>query len=247
MGLVPGYQFRPQVLPTLFCLGIVGLFGSLGSWQIRRLAESEARLSEFLEHISEAPLDAAVAPPDFADRRVEITGTPRWDRVMLVMGKYMFGQPGMQVIVPVVSKETSVLVFVGWIPQDEGEMVLKNEMAIPGERHYSGLARTFPVPAERHWSFPAEMGYQKRWGELDPLAMAKEAGVPARDWLLVDGEPSMGDDDISDRVPPISGWRATLYAPPHLNYAITWCSLAALVSVLWFTISFRKQQDSNAG
>lgn len=191
-----------------------------------------------MAHIAEPPIAAADAPPDVADRQVVVEGIPQWDRVMLVVGKYMFGQPGYQVILPVTSNGEGFLVDIGWIPADEADLILQNERAIVGVRHYAGLARQIAASGERRWFFPVEQGYQRRWGDVEPVAMSREAHIKERSWVLVDGKPLAAEEEIQNRVPPISGWRAVLELPPHLNYAITWFSLAILVCVLWVVISF---------
>jgi cytochrome oxidase assembly protein ShyY1 len=102
----------------------------------------------------------------------------------------------------------------------------------------------YAEPTARRWSFPKEGGYQRTWGDIEAAEMAAEVGVPARPWILVDGDPVMGDDDVADRTPPISGWRAHLDAPPHFDYAVTWYSLATVVTVMWLSVSFRREASA---
>lgn len=159
---------------------------------------------------------------------------------MWVAGKQMFQQPGYQLILPVKTLERVVLVDIGWVPQDEAAAIVQLEQAVPGERRYEGLVRAFKASPRSRAAFPKEQGFQRLWAERDPLQMFAELGEKPVDWLLTDGAGLAMDAPILDRVPPISGWRAEPYAPPHLHYAITWFSLFGLMFVLWLTLCFQK-------
>ena len=216
------------------------MFFSLGRWQQRRLGEAEDYRREFQARIAEAPFDVAHPPADPQDRQGWVQGTPDWDHLMWVAGKQMFLQAGFQLILPVKTGERTVLVDIGWVPQDEADAIVANERAVPGDRRYQGLVRTFPKNARSRAEFEEEGGFQRLWAERDPPEMLAELGVPAVDWLLVDGEGLGAEEPIRDRIPPVSGWRAEPYAPPHLHYAITWFSLFGLMFFLWLSLCFRK-------
>ncbi len=216
------------------------MFFSLGRWQWRRLADAEDYRRVFQARIAEPPVDLAHSPADPTDRQGSIQGTPDWDRLMWVAGKQMFLQAGYQLILPVTTGDITVLVDIGWVPQDEAEAIVANERVVPGERRYQGLVRSFPKHPRSRAEFAEENGFQRLWAERDPPEMLAELGRPPVDWLLVDGEGLAAQEEIRDRIPPVSGWRAEPYAPPHLHYAITWFSLFGLMFFLWLSLCFRK-------
>lgn len=216
------------------------LFFSLGRWQWRRLGEAEEYRRVFQARIAEPAFDLAHPPADPLDRRGWIQGTPDWDHLMWVAGKQMFLQSGYQLILPVKTGEATVLVDIGWVPQDEADAIVANERAVPGERRYEGLVRSFPKNQRSRAEFAEENGFQRLWAERDPPEMLAELGLPKADWLLVDGQGLAAEEEIRDRIPPVSGWRAEPYAPPHLHYAITWFSLFGLMFFLWLSLCFRK-------
>jgi cytochrome oxidase assembly protein ShyY1 len=235
-------RFQPPLVPTLVAVGLFFLFASLCRWQVLRLGESALEKERFLEKLQEPAFDVSSPPADMDGRQAEALGTIDWEHHLLLAGKYLFGQPGYQLIVPLHHAGGCSLVDMGWIPDDEAEQILKNERALPSERRFSGLVRRLPSEPEASGSFPLENGYQRRWARYAPEAMATAAGcLPAQDWLLIEGEGLAEQDPIKDRIPPIGGWRAVPQQIPHREYAITWGSLAILIVILWCTLSFHRK------
>lgn len=155
---------------------------------------------------------------------------------MLLSGKYMWGQPGERVIVPLrLEGGGEVLVDVGWVPLDEGEAIIAKEAAIPAPRTYSGQARTYKEDAAPRGEFPLD---GRKWRALSPVAMG---GFPA--WVVTEGEGLSADAEIPDREPPIGGWRTEPNQRPHGEYAFTWFGLASTLLLVWATSAFRRVGD----
>jgi surfeit locus 1 family protein len=234
------YRFRPSLVPTLFvALGLL-LLCSLGSWQLRRRAEAVEERDRYYTRLAEPPFDVAAAPPDADLRRATVTGTPDWDHHLLVHGKYMWMQPGYQVIVPVAFAGGAVLVDAGWVPQDEWALILERERAAGGTRSYAGLARAWVEDPQAAGTFPVVDGYQRDWRAVSPIAMGRAAGVEVPGWVLVDGEGIGPEAEIPDREPPIGGWRTEPQERPHGQYAFTWFSLAVCLLGMWGSASTRR-------
>lgn len=243
------YRFQPRLVPTLFVLAGLGILLSLGSWQLRRRAEAAGERERYAARLAEAPFDAARPPEDADLHRARLVGAPDWDRLMLIHGKYMWGKPGFQLVVPVrvegqASGDASawewILVDVGWVPGDEWEQVVAHERTVGTERHYEGIARVYQETSGATGAYPVAGGYQRDWRAVSPLAMGQAIGRAVAPWVLVEGEGLTTDAAISDRVPPVSGWRTELQQRPHGEYAFTWFSLAVTLVLVWASASTRR-------
>jgi cytochrome oxidase assembly protein ShyY1 len=222
-------------------LGVL-LLGNLGAWQIRRMGEARLERERYAARLAEPAFDVLAPPADPDLHRGKLVGMPDWDHYVLQAGKYMWGQIGYQLIVPVHGSGGTVLVDVGWVPADEVELVVSKERAVPGERTYEGLVRVVAEDPDARGAFAPEGGYQRRWRALSPHAMAPGVDVPS--FVLVDGEGIDADADIPDRELPVSGWRTEPQQRPHGEYAFTWFSLMITLVLVWISASFRKEEDA---
>jgi surfeit locus 1 family protein len=237
------WRFRPARGPTIFAVLGVALLCSLGSWQLRRRAEAREQRAVGELRLAEAPFDAARPPADPDWRRASVTGTPRWDRLMVLPSRYMWMQPGQQWILPVeLSGGGFVLVNVGWVPDDESEPILARERAVPSPRTYAGLARVPPPAPQARAEGTDPAGYPRRWRAVAPAAMGEALGMAFPPFVLGDGEGLAEAAEVKDREPPIGGWRTTLPERPHGQYALTWFSLAATLVGVWASVSVRREQ-----
>jgi cytochrome oxidase assembly protein ShyY1 len=232
------YRFRPRLLPTLGVVAGVVFLGNLGAWQLRRRAEAAEERVRYAERLAEPAFDVFTPPADADLRRARVSGVPDWDHHVLLAGKYMWGQIGYQLVVPVHGAGGVVMVDVGWVPADEVEPIVARERGEPSPRAYEGLLRAEPEVPDAAGTFAPEGGYQRRWRAMSPRAMAQGADVPA--YVLFDGEGISGDADIPDRVPPIGGWRTEPVQRPHGEYAFTWFSLMTTLILVWGSASFRR-------
>ena len=181
------------------------------------------------------PAFDASRPPDAPElRRVQASGTPDWDHVQRILGRYMWTQPGVQLLVPLTIEGGHVLVDVGWVPEDEADAIIQRERAAGKERTYSGIARPFTDDPDA----ALQGGEPGEWRAVSPPAIGRELGITLPDWVVVDGEGLGADADIPDRVPPISGWRMVPVQRPHGEYAFTWFGLGMSLCLVWLSMSF---------
>lgn len=236
------YRFRPRAGPTIGVALGVAILVSLGSWQLRRLDEAAVARVRFAERLAEPPFDAYAPPADPDLRRARASGVPDWDHHVLLAGKYMWGEAGYHLLVPVRAVRGVSLVNTGWVPSDEIELVVARERTIEGERTYEGLARVFPEDATAKGTFPPVDGFQRHWRALSPVAMT--GGGPGPTFVLFEGEGLAPDAEILDRVPPVGGWRNSAPERPHAEYAFTWFSLALTLILVWGAASTRREAEA---
>jgi cytochrome oxidase assembly protein ShyY1 len=243
--ILPGWRFRLKAVPTLCCLAAFAVFLLLGRWQLRRLGESEQMQAAFAAGLEAPVRDGCVAEAGLSGaldgRRVVVEGTLRWERYFLIAGKYMWGNLGYRLLVPMLCAGTGQerLVDLGWLPVSMLDQVLREQQAIPAPRRLEGIARV-PMKAKQPGSFQVEDGYQRRWAAAEPEAMGAILGMRLPEWVMIEGPGLKGKDPILDREPPVGGWLAEPVVIPHLHYAITWFSMAALVTVLGLTLCFER-------
>lgn len=225
-------RFRPRAVPTIgVALGAV-VFGSLGTWQVRRMGEADEERARWAARIAEPPFDAADAPDDPDLRRARVTGVPDWDRHLLVPGKYLWDQPGFDLVVPVRVDDGAVLVDLGWVPMDGVADIVARERAVAGPRTFEGLARVYGEEPAAGEGYPTEAdGYRRYWRKLSPRAMGQGTAVAA--FVVREGEALPAHGRPTDREPPVGGWTAAPHERPHGEYALTWFAILATLIGLW--------------
>ena len=237
MSWLSSTQFRPPVGFTIFAAVGVGILWTLCGWQLGRRAEALVQREVYATRLS-APAFDAVSPPENPEyRRVQASGTPDWLHVQRVIGRYMWSQPGMQLLLPLRLKSgIVVLVDIGWVPEDDADAILEREAKSGSTRTFTGMARPFSNEPDARLSDDA-MG-RPRWRSIAPAAMGEAIGVPVPNWVVIDGQGLTEDEDIPDRVPPVSGWRLAPVERPHGEYAFTWFSLGMTLLMVWLSLSF---------
>ncbi len=216
---------------TLFAI-IVGLGGSailisLGIWQVQRLAWKEDLLARIEEQISGRPvnLGAAVAPEFQRYAPVTLEGAFADGHLRMLASRKTIG-PVYRIIRPFESAALGrVLVDTGWQPDGQNtNSVSKDRVTLVGNLDAPNEADSFtPDP---------DIG-RNIWFARDVQAMAD----------ALDTEPVLvvlrTAPDIDLGVTP---WPVDTVGIPndHLQYAITWFSLAAVW--LWMSVFFLRRK-----
>lgn len=229
---VLGRRFRPGLWPTVAVGVAVAILVTLGTWQLQRLAWKERLIERLAERTSAAPMDL---PRDLSDSEalaylpVRLTGRFLHDREMYLVGRSYRGQAGFHVVTPMALEDgRAILVDRGWVPPErkdpetraEGRgdaLVTVEGLLRPGGWRGSALFKPTNQPAERLWVWP------------DLPEMAAEAGLErAVDTVYV----AAGAAADSARY-PIGGRTELVLRNDHLQYAITWYALAAVLLVIY--------------
>jgi len=204
-------MIRRLIPPLLFgALGIAALI-SLGVWQLHRLSWKQAILAEIDTRIA-APVVALPANPDpQADRYLPVTATGTLSPGPMVLTSTRRRGPGHRVIAVLDTGARRVLVDLGFLPQEVTAGALPGgPVRITGNLHWPDETDSYtPEPELAH----------NLWFARDVPAMA----------AALQTEPLM---IVARRVsPPIAGIiplpvTSVGVANNHLQYAITWFSLA---------------------
>ena len=223
--------FRPRLVPTLFTGFVVLVCLGLGVWQLDRLAWKRALIAERQAASQAAPV---AAPGSLAEARalefrpVVIEGEFLHDKeIYLGAAAPTRGRPGFHVLTPLRKPEGGI-VFVnrGFITSELKDPAKRSAGQLSGTVRVSGLLR---LPKGRPgWIVPDNRPDLNYWFWVDLPAMAAAAGLSNVAPFYID----------ADATPNPGGWPKGGVTPislpnDHLQYAITWFSLAAAALVIY--------------
>jgi Uncharacterized conserved protein len=121
--------------------------------------------------------------------------------------------------------KTAVLVDRGWVPIDRQAPDSRRAGQGPGQVPVAGIARQ---PAKPGAFTPDNRPDQNRWYWPDLTAMAAHAGLLQVAPLLLEAGPAANPGGL-----PVGGQNYINLPNNHLQYAITWYSLAAVLVVIY--------------
>ena len=215
--------------PTLITVPtLIALIG-FGTWQVQRLHWKDALIAKREAHFAAPPLSIAAIRTMTAsldNRRVRATGTFLHDREMHLVARSHRGQVGVRVVTPLALVDGGhVLVDRGWVPRDKTDPEIRRDGQIRSPVDIVGILRA----GGRSSSWTPENGPDEDvWHYIDIPAMAARAGLSRiRDFIVLAGPaPNPGGFPI--------GTRFTVeIANSHLQYAVTWYALAAVLAAIY--------------
>jgi surfeit locus 1 family protein len=233
--------FKPAFWPTVFTLPAVLLMLGLGVWQLQRLQWKEALIAERTERIAAAPIALPGPDADVGDleyRHLAAQGEFLHDKEIFLGARSMNGNTGYHVITPFkLGDGRIVLVDRGWIPLERKTADKRAAGNVAGPVALDGVLR---LNGKQTWFVPDNRPDLNFFFWVDLPAMAKLAGLPdteTRYFVEVGNTPNPGGF-------PIGGQTRINLPNDHLQYAITWFSLAIALSVIY--ILYHRQRDKEA-
>ena len=221
-----------KILFPIF-LGIAGcaVLISLGIWQMQRLEWKTAILDEIDNRIAAAPADLPANPDPSADRYLPVTvqGVRVDDPLYVLTTVEDFGA-GYRLISAFAIDDRRILVDLGYVPLDTlGRDLPQEELTITGNVHW---------PDEVDGWTPAP----------DPSGIWFARDVPAMASALATEDIMVIARTVSETGLPVTPLPVTSKGIPndHLNYAITWFSLAFVWAVMTFFLIFRTTRPKEA-
>jgi surfeit locus 1 family protein len=223
--------FRPQFWPTVMSLPALLLLLGLGAWQIQRLKWKEGLIAQRAAAVA-APAVPAPQTLDAARRlvyhHVFVDGLFLNAKEIYLGASAGAGSIGYQVLTPL-AEANGRLIFInrGYIPARLRDPKTRAAGQIDGPVHIVGVLR-LPPNGRPNWFLPDNRPDLNYWFWIDLAAMA------AAD-RLVRVAPFYID---ADATPNPGGWPKGGVPLPelpnhHLQYAITWFSLAAALVVIY--------------
>lgn len=221
-------------------LSLIILLG-LGSWQVDRLLWKqnliESRQAQADKPPVEVPVDADL-DPDMAFHAAYAEGHYLNDQEKYLMARTRRGNVGFQLITPLEQEDGRIiLVNRGWVPKEYRDPSTRPESLIEGPVRVTGVLR---LPREKHWAQPDNDPLQNQWFYVDVDHMAEDTGadLASRYYLELDDTPVPGGM-------PIGGQAKVELPNSHLEYAITWYSLALTLIVIFVLYHRRPTGDKS--
>lgn len=204
------------LFPIIVGIGGLLILLYLGTWQIQRLAWKEALLSDIDARIVAQPVALPASPDPETDRYLPVQVSGRFvesPRARMLASRRQIGAVHRHIVAFETQQAGRILVDLGWTPDEVEPLALPEEMIL--------LVGNLDWPREVDSFTPAPDISENFWFARDVSAMA--AAYETREILLVLRE--MPQTDLGTTPWPVD----TAGIPnDHLQYAITWFSLAAI-------------------
>src|ERR1700722_8356958 len=223
--------FHPRLIPTLFTVpGVLILLG-LGIWQVQRLHWKEGLIAQRDTAVAAAP----IAPPQTlaearADEFHHVIAEGAFDNAkeLFLAASSDAGESGYQVVTPLrLDDGRTMFVNRGFIPLELKDKAKRAAGELSGSVRVAGLLRV-PPAGKPSFFLPDNRPDLNLWFWVDLPAMPRQDDI-------VDPVPFYVD---ADKTPNPGGWPkggiTRLDLPnDHLQYAITWFSLAIALIVIY--------------
>ncbi len=225
------------VVATLIALPMFVVLIALGVWQLQRLDVKLQFIAQRERGFGAEPIELPARDGNLqglAWRRVSVKG--RFDHANEFHLWSLREGPGYEVLTPLVRTDSAagqvVLVDRGWVPVERKQIATRAEGAPAGEVTLSGFVR-IDLDA-RSAVTPTNEPDKNIWFTVDYAAMGNVSDLFLRPFVVVaDATPNPGGLPIGTATPPAVPNR-------HLEYAITWFSLAAVFAFIYF-LALRRQ------
>jgi surfeit locus 1 family protein len=224
-------RFRPRLGPSLFAAAGVALLLGLGVWQVERLNWKEGLIAARQAAVAAAPVPApidAAAAQRLEFHPVVAAGRFLNDRKILLHAIARDGESGFDLWTPLITAGgRAVFVDRGFVPTALADRAKRAAGEPAGTVTVRGLLR-LPYVRKPGWFLPDNDPSRGEWFWPDLKAMAAADGLGPVAPYTID----------ADATPNPGGWPrggVTNRELPnhHLQYAITWFSLAAALAVIY--------------
>lgn len=215
--------FRPLPALTASCAVLFAVLIGLGVWQLERLQWKLALIAQVNRNLHAVPLSLdAGALPRMDYERVALTG--RFDNAKEA---YAFatdetGAPVYHVLVPLTARDGRIfMVDRGIVPKEKLDPATRRAGLPAGTVPLVGVWRTPDAPGT--FTPPPDLAH-RIWYARDVQAIAKSDGVTLAAPVVIE----------ADATPNPGGWpkggqTVVAFRNEHLQYAITWFALAAVL------------------
>jgi surfeit locus 1 family protein len=223
--------FRPQFWPTVFAAPALFVLLGLGAWQIQRLYWKERLIAERAAAVAapEVPVPQTLAQARRLDfHRVVAEGIFLHAKEIYLGASAGAGRIGYQVLTPL-GEPGGGIVFInrGFVPAELRNPAKRAAGQIAGTVRIVGLLR-LPPAGRPNWFLPDNRPDLNYWFWVDLPAMAAADALDRVAPFYVD----------ADVAPNPGGWPKGGVSPlelpnDHLQYALTWFSLAVALIVIY--------------
>ncbi len=241
-------SWRGLLVPALLAFAV--LIG-LGTWQIQRKAWKEGLIASLTMRLAAPPQALPVANTWSAlnqahdeFHRVKFRATFENDREALVFASAAAFRPdvtgpGYWVFTPArLADGDVVIVNRGFVPDGRQDPKSRPGGELSGPVDIAGAMRWAD---DRHWFTPSDDPDHNLWFTRDPAAIAVAKGVSAVAPFYVEQETPMPPGGL-----PQPGGLVVSLPDNHLQYAVTWYGLAAVLVAVFVSFAFTSGRSDPA-
>lgn len=217
---------------------------ALGVWQLQRMQQKQLRLQSIAQKYVSAPMHPFAVSDRYTDIRdvpVRVTGTLQSEKVVLIDNQIQQGQPGYDVLVPMLTQQKTLLVNMGWVAGSNDRTSLPKIDFPKGEVTLEGVLlqpQLNPMVTETQTNF-THYPLVLQQVDIELLNQQWQSTLPMMIVQRLDSQSAI------DLLP--SQWHPVVMSPEkHLGYAIQWFGLAIAAVIIFFSVILRraKQNDS---
>ena len=222
-GEVNFIKLKNKFLFSVFVYFIIIILLSLGAWQLYRLNWKLDLINEIENSLKNIPIELSKADKKNY-LRIKTSGNVDFDKQIYLYNLNENGNPGFEVINPVLIDNENYLINRGWINFDQKE---KSEINLFDETNIIG---TLKLQTKAN-SFKPENDIEKNyWFTLDRDDIFSYTGKRFSKYIIyLNGEYSVPEPKVI----------TANISNNHKKYAITWFSMA--ISILIIYLYFRKK------
>ncbi len=234
-------RLRPGFWPTAITLAALSILLGLGAWQLLRLEWKTALIAEIQARGAAAPLalPAEISGPALDYTPVRLRGVFLHGKERHVAARTHKGKIGLHIVTPLrLDDGRTVLVNRGWVPLAKQDPAARPAGQLDGDVMVEGLIRKGGWGGSALFR-PANQPEENIWLWMDLAAMAGSVSLEraeTRVYVAAGPAPNPGGY-------PIGGQTRLKFANNHLQYAITWFALAAILLAIYILHLCRPPKD----
>lgn len=231
-------------VPLLMTIIGVILLLALGTWQMQRLQWKSYLMQEISASMEGdiQTLPYAFAPEDWYFKRVKLHGVfDHTNEIHLFAGARFKGDSlGYYLLTPLERWDGSmVLVNRGWVPADKKQQETRPETLTPGDVTVTGMV----IEKEKSsWFTPANDINDNVWIWVDHQAIRDTTGYDLPSVTIRVMQDSTSSSS-STTLPRKNNWDISSIRNDHLQYAITWYTLAIILVVIYML--YRRKETAH--
>ena len=229
-------RFAPTLVPTLAALGALGLLLYLGHWQQGRAAEKRDLQTQFENRIAAMSIvlgGEIIDPLALRYARARAIGQMSADEQFFVDNKFDHDAVGYHVIAPLKIAGTNryVLINRGWVARAAS---YPTPPSVPVPSGLVNVDGVLTLPSTRFLELNAATTQGDVWQNLTIERYRVASGRDVLPLVLL-------ANTVTAPLKPVTG-QPNARAEKHVEYMLTWYSLAATVVALWVGLNFRLER-----
>ena len=222
--------FKPSVWLTIFALPSFLILIILGSWQVQRLSWKSNLISNYNYNFQQVPITVKELLKDRKNnkfRRTVIYGEYDHANEIQIIGKTYEGNAGFHIITPFILENNEIIyINRGWVPKKYADKKTREFSLLEDKVRVVGLVR---LPQKKGYFVPENEPENGFWFTIIPEEFNGHLNIIGEKEFYID---ELNIDEKLKLPMPANG---KVQVPNnHLQYAITWYSLALGLLIVYF-------------